>query len=259
MCVIAFAYKTPGLGQLVLLANRDEYYARPTEPLDWWPQYQNTLGGRDAESGGSWLMVDGRGRIAAVTNIRDGHPIKAERSRGELVERFVSGDEDPFAFADWLRAEQGRYAPFNLLFGYASDLFHFHSRGGQIARVTPGIHTLSNATLDTPWFKSERLAEYLREFQRVPTEDQAFVALSDGTPAPPGQLPNTRIGSALERVLSPIFIKGRDYGTRASMLLTVSARGDMQFSELSWGLAGRETGRRRFTLRPGQPSAAPAR
>ncbi|MEO9454581.1 NRDE family protein [Chromobacterium phragmitis] len=31
MCIIAFAYKTPGMGQLVLLANRDEYYARPAE------------------------------------------------------------------------------------------------------------------------------------------------------------------------------------------------------------------------------------
>ncbi|OHX13542.1 NRDE family protein [Chromobacterium sphagni] len=252
MCIIAFAYKTPGMGQLVLLANRDEYYARPAAPLDWWPEYPHTLGGRDLQSGGSWMMVDGRNRFAAVTNFRDGFPAKAERSRGELVERFVVGDDDPFTFADWLRAEHHRYAPFNLLFGHTSDLFFFHSRTAQIARVTPGVHTLSNATLDTPWFKSQRLAEYLREFRRLPTEDQAYAALSDPTPAGPGQLPNTRIGLALEKTLSPIFIQGRDYGTRASMLLTVSSRGDIQFSELSWGLAGRETDRRNYNLRAGQ-------
>ncbi|AUH52835.1 hypothetical protein CXB49_19605 [Chromobacterium sp. ATCC 53434] len=252
MCIIAFAYKTPGLGQLVLLANRDEYYARSAEPLDWWPEYPHTLGGRDLQSGGSWLMVDGRNRIAAVTNFRDGFPAKAERSRGELVQRFVSGDEDPFAFADWLRAECHRYGPFNLLFGTTADLFFFHSPGKQIARVTPGIHTLSNATLDTPWFKSQRLAERLGELRRMPTEEQAYAALSDPTPAGPGHLPNTRIGLALEKTLSPIFIQGRDYGTRASMLLTVSSRGDISFSELSWGLAGRETGRRHYNLRAGQ-------
>jgi uncharacterized protein with NRDE domain len=135
---------------------------------------------------------------------------------------------------------------------YTSDLFHFHSRGAQIARVTPGIHTLSNATLDTPWFKSERLAETLRELKRPPSEDLAFTALADATPASADQLPNTRVGLALEKMLSPIFIQGRDYGTRASMLLTVSARGDIQFCEQSWGLGGRETGRRRYNLRPGQ-------
>lgn len=85
----------------------------------------------------------------------------------------------------------------------------------------------------------------------MPNEDQAYAALSDPTPAGPGQLPNTRIGLALEKTLSPIFIQGRDYGTRASMLLTVSSRGDIAFSELSWGLAGRETGRRHYNLRAG--------
>ncbi|MDF0606216.1 NRDE family protein [Neisseriaceae bacterium TC5R-5] len=254
MCVLALAYKVPAMGQLVLLANRDEYYARPTAPLDWWEQYPNTLGGRDLQAGGSWLMVDGRNRIAVLTNIREGRPLPAERSRGELVQRFVSSDAEPLEFADWLRAECSHYAPFNLLFGYTSDLFHFHSRGAQIARVTPGIHTLSNASLDTRWFKSERLAAHLREFRRVPTEAQAFAILNDATPAGQGQLPNTGVGSAWEKILSPIFVQDRDYGTRASILLTVSSRGDIQFAERSWGLAAKEIGSRRYSLRAGQAS-----
>ncbi|HJV05990.1 MAG TPA: NRDE family protein [Chromobacteriaceae bacterium] len=258
MCVLAFAYKTPGLGQLLLLANRDEYYARPTAPLDWWPDAPATLGGRDLQSGGSWLLVDARGRFAAITNIRDGYARQGERSRGELVTRFVTGNEDPLAFAAWLKAEHGRYAPFNLLFGYTSDLYHFHSRGGQLGRLTPGIHTLSNATLDTPWFKSERLAEHLQTLRRPPAEDEALRWLADTTPAETWQLPNTGVGLALEKMLSPIFITGRDYGTRASLLLAVSARGDVTLTEQSWALAGREAGRRRYTLRPGSIPAAAA-
>ncbi|RMD01751.1 NRDE family protein [Aquitalea palustris] len=252
MCVIAFAYKMPGLGQLVLLANRDEYYARPSAPLDWWEGHADTLGGRDLQAGGSWLMVDGRGRFAALTNFREGYGKSGARSRGELVQRFVTGEDDPFSFADWLRDNHQHYAPFNLLYGQVDDLFHFHSRGARIARVTPGVHTLSNATLDTPWFKSERLAEHLRGLRRPPTEEQAFAWLADATQAGPGQLPNTGIGLALEKTLSPVFIQGRDYGTRSSMLLNISARGDVSLSELSWGLAGREAGRRRYTIRPGQ-------
>ena len=116
----------------------------------------------------------------------------------------------------------------------------------------PGTAAIASTTLDTPWFKSERLAEHLRGLRRPPSEAEAFAWLADATQAGPGQLPNTGIGLALEKTLSPVFIQGRDYGTRSSMLLNVSARGDVSLSELSWGLAGREAGRRRYTIRPGQ-------
>lgn len=252
MCVIAFAYKMPGLGQLVLLANRDEFYNRPSAPLDWWQEYPNTLGGKDLVSGGSWLMVDGRGRFAAVTNIRNGMPGKGNRSRGELVQRFVSGNDDALAFADWLKNEYPHYGPFNLIFGQTSDLFHFHSQGAKLSRITPGIHSMSNATLDTHWYKSEQLTEHLKQLSRPPSEEMAYQWLADPTPAPQERLPNTGIGSAMEKMLSPIFIRSRDYGTRSSLLLTVSSRGDVVFGERSWGLAGQETGRRRYTIKPGQ-------
>lgn len=250
MCVIALAYKTPALGPLVLVANRDETYARATAPLDRWPTGTETLGGRDDVSGGSWLLVDARGRFAAVTNIRDGRPVQAARSRGELVVRFVTGDASALDFARTLAAKHDQYAPFNLLFGQVDDLFHFHSRTQRLTRLTPGVHTLSNATLDTPWFKSERLAAHLRTARRLPGERDAYDWLADPTPAAPEQLPNTGVGLALEKMLSPVFIRGRDYGTRASMLLTVSTRGDILFCERSYGLAGRPTGDRRFSLRP---------
>ncbi|WP_246542699.1 NRDE family protein [Paludibacterium yongneupense] len=246
----------PSLGQLVLIANRDEYYARPSAPLDWWEDHPGTLGGRDLQAGGSWLAVDVRGRFAAVTNFREGYARTGERSRGELVERFVTSDMEPLAFAGWLKEECAHYAPFNLLFGQVSDLFHFHSRGARLERVTPGIHTLSNATLDTAWPKCVRLADHLRDLRRPPTDDQAFGWLEDTTAVPAHALPNTGVGSALERALAPVFVQHRDYGTCASMLVTVSARGDVAFAERRFGLAARETGRRRFTLRPGQ--AVPA-
>ena len=252
MCVIAFAYKMPALGHLALLANRDEAYARPTAPLDFWPDRPDILGGRDLRAGGSWLAISSGGRFAAVTHIREGYAKTGERSRGELVSRYVTGNEDPLDFARMLAAEKNHYAPFNIIFGPVDDLLHFHSTTGALNRLTPGIHTLSNATLDTNWFKSERLAEHLRQLRRMPTEADAFAWLEDPTQAPPERLPNTGVGSAIERQLSSIFVNARDYGTCSSMLLIVSARGDIGFSERSFGLAGRETGRRRFTLRAGQ-------
>lgn len=259
MCVIAFAYKTAALGPLFLIANRDEAYARPSAPLGLWPApHQNVLGGRDLQAGGSWLALDTRGRFATVTNIRDGLRKPGERSRGLLVSDFVTGDANVIAFAEQLRQERQRYAPFNLLFGQVDDLYHFYSVTGTLARVTPGIHTLANATLDTTWYKTQKLATALAACQRLPHEDEALAWLADASPAPPGQLPNTGVGLALEKMLSPVFIKGRDYGTRSSIVLTASARGDVQCVERSFSMSGRETGRLRHTLRIGPPTRKPS-
>lgn len=257
MCVIALAYKTAALGPLVLLANRDEYYRRPAEPLAFWQDQPQILAGRDLQAGGSWLAIDTRGRLAAVTHIRDGRPQTGARSRGELVRRFVGGDEDTLAFAQWLREHRHEFGAFNLLFGPYNDLLHFNSRSGMLNRVNPGIHLLSNADMDTPWFKCERLRARMQSLRRPPQEAEVLPWLNDSTPAEVAELPNTGVGLALEKMLSPIFIVGRDYGTRASSLLTVAARGEVSFSEVSWGMGGRETGRRRYQLRIGQTRTTP--
>lgn len=257
MCIIAFAYKTPALGPLCLLANRDESYARPSLALDFWPDAPQVLGGRDLQAGGSWMAIDTRGRFAAVTHIREGRASPAPRSRGELVQRFVSGDEDPLAFAAWLKENAAQYGPFNLLFGPVGDLLHFNSRNRSLRRVAPGLHVLSNADLDTPWFKAEQLREQLATLQRPPQESEVLPWLMNPQAAPPERLPNTGVGSALEKMLSPVFIVGRDYGTRCSSVLNVSARGDVSFTEVSYGIGGRESGRRRHLLRIGQTRKIP--
>lgn len=250
MCLIAIAYKTLNLGPLVLLANRDEFYTRPSAPLDWWEDHPDVLGGRDLKAGGSWLAVRRNGRFAALTNVRQGVPNPRARSRGELVQRFVCGDMTILDFADTLRQESVHYAPFNLLFGQITDLCHFHSPTGQLTRLTPGVHTLSNATLDTPWFKCERIAGHLRAVRRHPTPAEAFLWLGDATPAPLNQLPNTGVGLALEKMLSPILICGRDYGTVGSTLLSLGGNGEVMACEQGWGLGGRPLATRRFSFRP---------
>lgn len=250
MCVIALAYQTASCGQLLLLANRDEAYARQTAALDRWPEHPGMLAGKDLQAGGSWLAIDDRGRFAAVTHIREGYPKPgANLSRGELVRRFVTGNESSLEFADWLRSQLPNLAPFNLIFGDIRNLLHFNSRQGRLTRLSPGIHALSNADLDTPWFKAEQLRAQLQNCKRIPPEQDMLRWLSDPTPAPVERLPNTGVGLAMEKTLSPVFIVGRDYGTRASSIITVSNRGDIGFTEVSWGLGGRETGRRRHTMR----------
>ena len=93
MCLIALAIGQRPDCPLLLAANRDEYWQRPTLPLAAWQldNGQTVYGGRDLLAGGTWLGFSAAGRVALLTNVRDGQPEKAARSRGELVTRWLAG------------------------------------------------------------------------------------------------------------------------------------------------------------------------
>ena len=94
MCLILIAHKVHPNYPLVLAANRDEAYSRPTAPAAFWDDHPQIYGGRDLEQGGTWLGITREGRIAAVTNFRDGYAVKnGTRSRGELVSNFLRGGQ----------------------------------------------------------------------------------------------------------------------------------------------------------------------
>ena len=70
MCLILFSLQQLEAYPLVVIANRDEYYARPTQTAHWWPDIRGIFAGRDLEARGTWMGVNKNGRFAAVTNVR---------------------------------------------------------------------------------------------------------------------------------------------------------------------------------------------
>ena len=100
MCLLLIAHEMHPAHPLVLLANRDEFRARPTAPLGFWPNEPQLLAGKDLLAGGTWLGVTRSGRIAAVTNYREpGAHRSGAPSRGNLVHSYLSADLSP---RDWL-------------------------------------------------------------------------------------------------------------------------------------------------------------
>ena len=96
MCLILFANRTHPEYPLVIAANRDEAYARPTAPAAFWEDDPRICGGRDLEQGGTWLGVTRTGAFAAVTNFRSSIGAKNNtRSRGELVANYLRGRAGP--------------------------------------------------------------------------------------------------------------------------------------------------------------------
>jgi uncharacterized protein with NRDE domain len=234
MCLILFAWKTHKNFPLILIANRDEFYERPTAPAAFWEDAPGLLAGRDLRAGGTWLGITRKGGLAALTNYRDPATMKdVAPSRGKLVSDFLLGRRTPEAYLHWLSPRSGRYNGFGLLVGNPDELYYFSNRGAQI-RLLPGIHGISNHLLDTPWPKVERGKQAFRDLlekKKTPPLEMMFALLADRSRPPDERLPDTGVGLERERVLSPLFIESPVYGTRSSTVLLIDRRGRVTFVE----------------------------
>lgn len=253
MCLIVFAVDAHPAYPIVLGANRDEFYGRPTEAAKWWKDAPGVLAGRDLRGNGTWLGVTRSGRWAAVTNYRDGILDRTGApSRGELVKDFLAGSATPEDYLAYLSTRADRYNGFNLLVAEGSVVWWLTNRwtpgaGGATAagatrweRVASGVHGLSNHLLDTPWPKVERGKASLQELLQAddPRPDSMLDALIDRTLAADHDLPETGIPLELERALSSSFIVTPDYGTRSSTALSIDTAGVVRFSERSFEAGG---------------------
>lgn len=250
MCLIALAWRQHPRYPLAIAANRDELHARPTAAASLDPDAPTVYGGRDLVQGGGWLQVSSTGRLAAVTNVRDGLPDGAlqPRSRGWLVRDFVRGQDTAEAYAA-TTAATGGHGPFNALFWDGRSLVHAGNHPAMHnAAVTPGVHAMSNGAFDAPWPKSMLATRALEAWLETPLAtadpldspealEPLFAALADTAIAPDAKLPDTGVGLALERRLSPPFVLAADYGTRCSTVVLV-ARNHILFAERRFGPAG---------------------
>ncbi|MCK0106164.1 NRDE family protein [Marinobacter sp. S0848L] len=253
MCTIVFAIGQSRQYPLVVAANRDEFYRRPTAAMDWWTSDngQKVLAGQDLESGGTWLAVAPDGRVTAVTNVREGSPEAGRCSRGELPLKALSL---PYPeLKDTLASDPGRYSGFNLVSLSPDSGWYYSNRDAHPGRqVFRGIYGLSNHLLQTPWPKLLRLRTAVGQSIDTARADtnalhsQLISVLQDTTPAPDNQLPDTGVGLDTERFLSSPFISGEHYGTRATTIVTLSALGEIQVTEQSWGPFAQELEKREF-------------
>ncbi|MFZ3194318.1 MAG: NRDE family protein [Moraxellaceae bacterium] len=242
MCIISLAWQLIPDQPLLLLANRDEFYARPTTPLQRWAE-QPILAGRDQQSGGTWLGMTPSGRWAALTNFRQvpSHKPAADvlRSRGLLVSEYLASVLSPLEFARQI--ELLRYEGFSLLLGTREQAVVVSNRGIAPTVLAAGLYVLSNALIDEPWPKVERLRqrvtqEVLPLFRSESRTElsagqdwqaAAFEVLADTRSAEDVQLPQTGIGLEMERLLSSVFIASPIYGTRCSTVLAFDDQGYM--------------------------------
>lgn len=256
MCLITFAYRRASQWPLIVLANRDEFHGRPSRACQWWEQAP-VLAGRDLQAGGTWLGVSAGGRFAAVTNYREVPRREGPRSRGELPLEFLNNEQAAADYASDVLARGGEYGGFNLLLFDGRRCVLVSNRLAEVVFVEGGVHAISNGGLDTDWPKVARTRGALEAAlanDRL-DEESLLPILQDERPAAPDELPDTGVGAEMEQFLSPPFIRGESYGTRASTLLWLGRdRGELV--EHRYGAAGIPLGRTRIAFElEGSPTA----
>ncbi|MCL7038285.1 hypothetical protein MKW94_015748 [Papaver nudicaule] len=242
MCIAVFMWQAHPLYPLLLLFNRDEFHNRPTKPTSWW-EGDEIVGGRDEWAGGTWLACSRKGKLGFLTNVMEPPPNPKRKTRGELIVRFLESSKTPVEFANELIAEEAdQYNGFNLVLAdiRSKTMVYVSNRPIAAARipvqvVSPGIHVLTNAQLDTPWFKAERLNRNFKEVIRrhsddgakgeVRLEEMVRKLMRDDTKAEKSRLPGVWYPE-YELEASSIFVefdtpKGR-CGTRSTAALTVT-------------------------------------
>ncbi|WP_127581691.1 NRDE family protein [Paenibacillus koleovorans] len=227
MCLILFAYRVHPVYQLVMVANRDEFYARPTAPIHYWSDHPHVLAGRDLLRSGTWMGVTTTGRFAALTNYRDpAEKADGKLSRGELVSAYLSCEESPLIYAERAALKRTEYPGYNLLIGDPNELYYYSNVGNEIRKLQPGVYGVSNHLLDTDWpkvTKGKQALEAQLADVRADRADPLFELLEDADPAPDEALPATGVPLEWERLLSSIFIESDRYGTRSSTVLLMTA------------------------------------
>ncbi|HEX8733747.1 MAG TPA: NRDE family protein [Pyrinomonadaceae bacterium] len=249
MCSIFLAYKAHPKYRLILAANRDEFYERPTARAAFWQDAPEILAGRDLIYQGTWLGVTRSGRFSAVTNYRDPLAPTGNLSRGNLVGDFLRSAETPENYLRKIQESAPKYSGFNLLVGeFDAEIGYFSNRGDRIKILESGVYGLSNHLLDTPWRKVTRGKTGLKNLIEKEnfSVESLFEILLDTTKAADEDLPETGIGLERERLLSSIFIETPIYGTRSSTVLLIETSGKVSFAERTYKQSRNEWEEERF-------------
>ena len=238
MCLIIVSYKTHPDYPLVLAANRDEMYERPSRDAHFWPESPGVLAGQDIEHGGSWLGLTKAGRIAAVTNFRDGPNKKTGiSSRGLLVSDFLKSKKSPVETLKQYQSKLTDFDDFNLLLGNHKSLFFLSSREQNYYRLDKGLYGISNGDLNSAWPKVEwakQRMSFIMNSKQADNHEDLLNMLNARQVPDDARLPDTGIGVEWERILAPVFIRTKQYGTRASTVLTIDRDNKLIFSERTY-------------------------
>ena len=233
MCTLFLAVDENPQFPIILIENRDEFFNRKsTKPHQW--EDIDLYAGKDFEKGGTWLGYNSVGDWGVVTNYRDlNQNLGGERSRGDLIPELIGKRKSIDEAHKFLLDKAADFGPFNLVYSIENKVFYFSSIQKQSQELQKGIYGLSNAFLNTPWFKvtkGKRLFSLIIENKKLDTS-ALFKMMLDEEKTTNEELPPTGLPLEIERLVSSIFIFSESYGTHCTTFLSKDKNGKINFEE----------------------------
>lgn len=158
MCLIVLFSRQFETCPVILGANREERYGRPSTAPGWLGGEPGVFAGQDQVAGGTWLGANTAGVVVAITNRRarrdtPGADIDPDRRSRGLLCLDALGHATAADALVWARRhlEHETYNPYNLLLtdGDGAWVIHGH-RTPEVVELAPGVHFLGEADVDNP-------------------------------------------------------------------------------------------------------------
>ena len=225
MCTLVILRRPGHDWPILVAANRDEMLDRPWHPpARHWHDRHDVVAGKDQLAGGTWLVINDQGVVAAILNRQNSlGPKEGFRSRGELPLEALD-HADAASAADALAGINPEgYRPFNMVVADNRDAFWFklaETHWGVLVEVTAFPAGLSMVTAnDRNDTSSARIRTYLPQFERAPVPDPESEDWSGWT-----TLLASRIYNSVEGPGGAMFIEtDMGFGTVSSSLIALPA------------------------------------
>ena len=215
MCLLAIQYKSVPEAPILVAANREEAYDRPSLVPSIQPGKPRVLSGVDARAGGAWLGVNQNGLFVGVCNrFKLALPV-APRSRGILCRELLRANSARHGVDIALEElSANKYEGVNFIIADAESGWCVH--GGddvEVVELDEGLNIVSNGDLNDIRDERQKLARRLLTLQTLDSAVK-FLAVASKAFARPSAAPD-RPGMA---------IKGKEKGTVSSTLIALGKK-----------------------------------
>ncbi len=230
VCTLALCLGVSRAFPLIVAANRDEFYDRPSEAPRRRPGHPEIVAGLDLRAGGTWLgcREGGNPFVVAVLNRSrgwgQGPAAPGERSRGSLAFEALGLDcvDD---VAGLLDAESAAlYGAFNLVAADSKQaLFLSNAHGLECKPLARGLSVLTNLAPDDP--HCPRGAGARKDFEAALPELAAVVEAGQLVPPLARVLGNHQNSADPDdrNPLARLCVHTEAYGTRSSSVVAIGA------------------------------------
>jgi len=215
MCLLAIQYKLSPEVPILVAANREERYDRPTQAPTIRSGKPRALCGIDQQAGGTWLGVNQHGMFVAACNRRKRNPPLAPLSRGVLCRELLRATSAREAVDKALEGlSTGNYDGVNYVCADPESGWVVH--GGNevnVVELPEGMSLIANSDVNDMRDERVALAHRLLTLQTLDSPVK-FLAVASKVfaraPSPRGR--------------ATIIVREKDHGTVSATLLSLGKR-----------------------------------